>query len=53
MKKSFINLAYGAFLGGALSAVAGLHWNDWRFYAIVLPTILLAEMKVYHTNEDE
>jgi hypothetical protein len=53
MKKSFIKLAYGAFLGGSLALFANVHWYDWKFYAIVIPTILLAEMKVYHTNEDE
>ncbi len=51
MKKSLINLAYGAFLGGSLALFANVHWNDWQFYAIVIPTILLAEMKVYHTND--
>lgn len=52
MKKSLINLAYGAYLGGSL-VIANLHWNDWQFYCIVIPTILLAEMKVYHTKDDE
>lgn len=53
MKKSLIRLAYGAYLGGSLALFANLHWYEWKFYAIVIPTILLAEMKVYHNNEDE
>jgi hypothetical protein len=52
MKKNLINLAYGAYLGGALTIV-DLHWSDWKFYVILIPTLLLAEMKVYHTKDDE
>lgn len=53
MKKGIINYAYGAFLGASLSIVFGAQWNDWKYYAVMIPTIMLAEMKVYHNKEDE
>ncbi len=51
MKKSLIKFAYTSFLGGSLVLFANVHWYDWQFFCIVIPTILLVEMKVYHTND--
>ena len=52
LKKYFIKYSYGAFLGASLGLV-GCHVTDWQFWVILIPTIALAEMKVFHTNEDE
>jgi hypothetical protein len=38
------NNGYAAFLGGALGAF-GLSWCDWRFYAILIPTVILVAWK--------
>ena len=46
MKKTLINIAYGAYLGGMLSFIAGLHWNNLGFYLILIPTAILVEMRI-------
>ena len=53
MKKSIINYAYCSFLGASLTLFADVHWYEWQFYAILIPTILLVEMKVYHKNDED
>jgi hypothetical protein len=29
------------YLGGALGAFGSLYWDDWRFYAVMVPVVLL------------
>jgi hypothetical protein len=40
MKKT-LRIIAGFYLGFALSFFADINWLDWRFYAIVVPFLLL------------
>ncbi len=51
MKKHLINLAYGMYLGFTLSTLFDAQWYEWKYYVVMIPTIILAEMKV--NNRDE
>jgi hypothetical protein len=51
MKKHLINLAYGMYLGFTLSTLFDAQWYEWKYYVVMIPTIILAEMKV--NNKDE
>ena len=43
MKNQIQKYAYSAWLGGALAIFTNLKFYDWRFYAVLIPTIILVE----------
>ena len=52
MKKHLINFAYAMYLGFTLSMLFDAQWYEWKYYAVMIPTIILAEMKVNNRDED-
>lgn len=45
MKKLLLNYGYGTYLGGVL-AVEGIGLTNWEFYLIIIPVVILVELKV-------
>lgn len=41
MKKSILSSLYAGYLGAGLTYFCGLFLDDWKYWAIVIPTILL------------
>lgn len=41
-----------AYLGLALGMFAGLHWNQWQFYAIIVPFFVLAKITGFNKDEE-
>jgi hypothetical protein len=50
--KRLKRIAYGAYLGGSVGFFLGGSWNDWRWFVIIIPTLLLAEWGFNSENED-
>jgi hypothetical protein len=53
MNKRLIRILYGAYLGGILSLLFDTNsFTDWRWWVVVIPTLLLAEWGFRVENED-
>ena len=46
MKKFLINYSYAMYLGFTLSLLFDAQWYKWEYYAVMVPTVLLAQWKV-------
>ena len=53
LKKFLSDYGYCMYLGAALAAFADLYWDDWRVYAIILPTIILVVARDQHRKEGQ
>ena len=40
----FLEISYGIYLGFAVTAFGRINASNWRFYAIIIPTIILANL---------
>ena len=49
--KDIINSLYGAYLGFVLSFLCDINFLNWKFYAILVPTVILVELKVKNNRE--
>ena len=52
MRKKIIIYAYAMYLGFMLAVLFDAQWNDWRYYAVMIPTVMLVEIKVDNHRED-
>lgn len=50
--KGFINILYAAYLGFILSALCDINYLNWKLYAVIIPTIILVELRVKNNKED-
>lgn len=50
--KTLKELLAPLYLGFALGMFAGLHWNDWQFYAIIVPFFVLAKITGFNKDEE-
>jgi hypothetical protein len=51
MKKFLINYSYAMYLGFTISLLFNARWDDWKYYVVMVPTIILAQWKV-NNKED-
>ena len=52
MKKKLINVAYGMYLGFTLSMLFDAQWYEWKYYVVMIPTIILAEMRANNRDNE-
>jgi hypothetical protein len=52
MKKRLIRILYGSYLGGSISMVFNVGILDWRWWIVLLPTVILAELGFRSENKD-
>lgn len=50
--KKLIRIAYGAYLGGSVGFFLGGSLCDWRWFVIIIPTLLLAEFGFKNEQEN-
>lgn len=50
MKKLLNDLLAPLYLGGALAVFGGIHYYQWKFYAIIIPFYILAKLTKF--NQD-
>lgn len=54
MKKSnLIGMFAGFYFGATLTAFTGIGLSDWRWYVIVLPTLLLFQWKENASKKED
>jgi hypothetical protein len=45
MKKRLIKVLYAMYLGFTLSMLFDAQWYEWKYYVVMIPTIILAEIR--------
>lgn len=46
------NILAPAYLGFALSYFANVSWDNWKFYAIIVPFFILAKISNFNKEEN-